>query len=69
MWRTPKGLRAAGRASEESDDHSARPEATAIARTRDDLQSRSLAPALTSAIVTATPTRRRAAVARWSEAE
>ena len=38
MWRTPQGLRPAGRASEESDDHPARPEANASARQRDDLR-------------------------------
>jgi hypothetical protein len=38
QWRTPQGLRPAGRASEESDDHLARPEANASARTRDDLR-------------------------------
>lgn len=32
QWRTPQGLRPAGRASKESDDHTARPEANAIAR-------------------------------------
>lgn len=35
MWRTPKGLRPAGRASEESDDHLARPEAHAAALSGD----------------------------------
>jgi hypothetical protein len=40
MWRTPQGLRPAGRASEESDDHPARPEAIASARQRDDLRAR-----------------------------
>lgn len=38
QWRTPQGLRPAGRASEESDDHTARPEAIASARQRDDLR-------------------------------
>ena len=36
QWRTPKGLRAAERASEESDAPTARPEAHASARERDD---------------------------------
>lgn len=38
QWRTPQGLRPAGRASEESDDHTARPDAIASARKRDDLR-------------------------------
>ncbi len=64
----PQGLRPAGRASEESDDHPARPEANASARMRDDLRAGAkLRPRVSDRHGEADETR--AAAARWSAAK
>jgi len=65
-WRTPQGLRPAGRASEENDAPTARPEAHTIARKRDDDQVGESRPRVSDRNGVS---RRDGAPARWSKAE